>query len=79
MHAYKKANGGLPKTLDELVPTYLEAVPADPADGKPIRYSMQKKIVYSIGSDREDGGGSQSSGVKEALADVVELTFRIQF
>lgn len=79
LHAYKKANGALPETLAELVPTYLEAVPQDPADGNPMRYSAQKKILYSIGSDREDGGGSVNSGVNEALTDILEPTFRLRF
>ena len=49
--------GALPGTLEELVPGQLDAVPLDPFDGKPIRYSRDKKILYSIGKSREDLGG----------------------
>jgi hypothetical protein len=38
----------LPETLDELVPECLERVPLDPFDGKPLRYSREKKLLYSV-------------------------------
>ena len=30
--------GAVPKTLDELVPAYLPAVPLDPCNGRPFHY-----------------------------------------
>ena len=58
---FRQANGRLPKTLDELVPAYLSAVPLDPFDGKPLRYKLLDKgyVVYSIGRDEIDDGGAE--------------------
>jgi len=39
------------------VPQYLDAVPIDDYDGKPMRYNAAKKVVYSVGRDLKDGGG----------------------
>jgi hypothetical protein len=37
---FRLANGHWPEKLDVLVPAYLDAVPLDPIDGKPIRYAI---------------------------------------
>ena len=58
LKAFKMKTGRLPKTLDELVPEYLAAVPLDDFDGKPLRYSPEKKILYSVGKGLKDVGGS---------------------
>jgi hypothetical protein len=58
MKAYKLDKGRLPETLEQLVPDYLDAVPIDDFDGKPIRYNAAKKIIYSVGKDLEDNGGT---------------------
>jgi hypothetical protein len=57
LKAFKAEKGPLPETLDELVPEYLEAVPLDDYDGKPLRYSAEKKVIYSVGKDLKDAGG----------------------
>jgi len=54
--------GKFPTTLDELVPSYLDSVPADPIDGKPIRYVSMPDVsgsfvLYSIGNDETDDDG----------------------
>jgi hypothetical protein len=56
---FRRARGAWPKTLDELTPKLLKAVPLDPYDGKPLRYKAVPDgvIVYSIGPDRVDDGG----------------------
>jgi hypothetical protein len=56
---YRLATGKLPDTLAELVPTYLDAVPKDPFDGKELRYKKLEPgfVVYSIGVDGSDDGG----------------------
>jgi len=56
--AFERENGHLPASLDELVPRYLESVPLDDFDGKPMRYSRKARIVYSVGRDLIDSGGS---------------------
>ncbi len=56
---YRLANGDWPESLDVLVPRYLDAVPLDPFDGKPIRFKRLDVgiVAYSIGEDETDDGG----------------------
>ena len=58
---FRAANGRLPDSLDELVPKFLDAVPADPFDDKPIRYRKVAKgyVTYSVGPDLTDAGGRE--------------------
>jgi hypothetical protein len=58
---YRLAQGKPPQGLDELIPTYLDAVPTDPFDGQALRYSVLAKgyVVYSIGEDGNDDGGAE--------------------
>jgi len=58
---YRLAQGRLPQSLEELVPEYMEAVPADPFDGRPLKYRMLETgyVVYSIGEDSSDDGGNE--------------------
>lgn len=46
--------GNLPGRLEDLVPEFLEAVPQDPFDGKPLRWNPVQGFVYSVGSDLQD-------------------------
>jgi len=55
----------LPDSLSQVVPKYLTAVPDDPYDGKPLRYkklSPKGYVVYSIGRNRLDDGGTPRPG-----------------
>ena len=56
---YEKDHGELPPTLDALVPKYIDAVPRDPFDGKPMRYDHDRAIIYSVGKDLIDQGGAK--------------------
>jgi len=60
---FRLAQGWAAKTLDELVPTYLDAVPVDPFDNQPLRYRPLEKgfVVYSIGDDGIDDGATERS------------------
>ena len=73
---FRQEQGRLPKTLDELVPKYLDVVPPDPIDGKPIRYRLLDKgyVVYSIGRDEIDDGGAEPD---ENDRDKGDVPFRI--
>ncbi|MBN2189644.1 MAG: hypothetical protein JW728_00345 [Candidatus Aureabacteria bacterium] len=51
--AYEKKIGRLPDSLEELVPEYADSIPIDPFDGKPLKYSADEKVIYSVGSDRQ--------------------------
>jgi hypothetical protein len=73
--AYKIENGKLPPNLEELVPDYILEVPKDPFDGNPIRYSAEKKIIYSVGPDLIDSGGSEGEGWQK----MEDPTFKIEF
>ena len=56
---FRQREGKLPANLDELVPTFLPAVPVDPFDGQPIRYQIHQHgySVYTCGRNRVDDGG----------------------
>jgi hypothetical protein len=76
--AFREARGELPASLGDLVPAYLDAVPLDPFDGKPLRYSKEKGIVWSVGRDRADSGGSDNEDDRTALTEPDEPTLRIK-
>lgn len=59
LQAYYLDHDLLPDSLDALVPEYLPTVPRDPFDGDSMRYSRERKIVYSVGDDSMDQGGSE--------------------
>lgn len=77
LKAYKKDKGELPDRLSELYPEYLPKIPIDPFDGKLLRYSKKKRIIYSVGKDLEDSGGS--IGEKGYWLEWKDPTFRIEF
>lgn len=56
---FRLARGHWPDALADLVPAYLGAVPADPFDGKPLRYVHDARgiRIWSIGEDVKDDGG----------------------
>jgi len=58
LRAFATAEERLPEGLDELVPDFLDAVPPDPFDGKPMRYNPEKKVIYTVGEDLTDSGGT---------------------
>ena len=55
---FQREQGRWPETLPELVPDYLGEVPRDPFDGAPFRYSAEKGLVWSVGKNLTDEGGS---------------------
>ena len=64
LHAYYLKEKYFPQALSELVPGYLTAVPPDPfADGQPLIYrrlSPNRFMLYSVGPDGKDDGGTPS-------------------
>jgi hypothetical protein len=58
LYAHRSSEGELPRSLDELVPEYLEALPVD-VDGRGFRYSPAESYLYSVGEDRLDQGGGE--------------------
>ena len=58
---YRLATGKVPGQLEDLAPQYLQQVPVDPFDGKPIRYEPGSPgyLLYSVGEDGRDDGGRE--------------------
>lgn len=56
---YRLANGAWPKSLQVLVPKYLDKVPVDPFDRKPMRYKITERglLIYSVYENKKDDGG----------------------
>jgi hypothetical protein len=75
---YRVARGGLPETLDQLVPGYLAAVPEDPVDGAPLRYKQINRgfVVYGVGEDRRDDGGKEEPRARHGQT--YDLVFRVE-
>jgi hypothetical protein len=59
LERYRRKHGALPEKLEQLVPEFLDEVPADPFDGRPLRYLIRdgKPVIYSVGKNRVDDGG----------------------
>ena len=52
--------GKTPASLNSLVPVFVESVPVDYMDGKPMKYRMNSDglfTLYSVGDDEKDDGG----------------------
>ncbi|MBI4583937.1 MAG: hypothetical protein HY717_07935 [Planctomycetes bacterium] len=79
LRCHRLARGRLPESLEALVPEYLPAVPLDPYDGKPLKYDPAKRILYAVGQDLMDSGGSSEPDPEKACWDRDEPTFRIEF
>lgn len=75
LKCYQIEHGKLPESLGELVPGYFPSVPLDDFDGKPFRYSRDRKLLYSVGEDLVDSGGQAPVGNKKAL----DIIFPIDF
>ncbi|MCC5850771.1 MAG: hypothetical protein JJU29_22000 [Verrucomicrobia bacterium] len=58
LQLHLREQGELPQSLQDLVPAYLAEIPEDPYDGQPFRYDRDKAIVYAIGENLVDNGGS---------------------
>jgi len=57
--------GRLPRTLGELDPFGMRAIPDDPFNGRPLRYKRLSSgyVVYSVGEDVRDDGGDKKNDV----------------
>jgi hypothetical protein len=66
---YRIKNGAFPKTAAAVVPEFLNEVPRDPFDGKPLRYLFKDGTVtiYSIGHNRIDEQGVFSKDNKQDI------------
>jgi hypothetical protein len=58
---HRRERGAWPESLEALVKTgHLKEVPADPYDGKALRWCRLKDgaVIYSVGPDGVDNGGT---------------------
>jgi hypothetical protein len=62
--ALKLDTGAFPKSLDDLVPGKIKAVPIDWHDGKPLRYNPESTAVYSVGENGVDDGGPTEMDIR---------------
>jgi hypothetical protein len=60
LREYQRRHARYPDALDDLVPDHLPDLPVDYADHQPLRYRLTEDgfLLYSIGADRQDNGGS---------------------
>jgi hypothetical protein len=67
--AYRIATGHFPQKLDELVPQYIEKIPIDPFDNKPLKMQTVKGGVdlYSAGFNDTYGKPKSSWRKKEPI------------
>jgi hypothetical protein len=70
--------GRPPASLTDLVPGFLPALPADPYDGRPLRYLNRTNsyVLYSIGEDLTDDGG-QEEPEEPTATQHYDLTFTV--
>jgi hypothetical protein len=60
LERYRLANGQLPGTLEPLIPRFVDVIPNDVIDGKPLRYRRNSDggyVLYSVGWNQTDDGG----------------------
>lgn len=76
---YRRTQGQLPNSLDNVIGTYIDSVPLDPFTGKKLLYNFDKEgyAVYSAGINRKDDGGSVIRKPDQAVR--LDHGIRIQF
>lgn len=75
---FQLQNRRLPKTLEDLTPTYLATMPTDPFNDLPMRYIVDGSgfRIYSVGVNRKDDSGvreikDENGAITVQQADVV--------
>lgn len=64
LELYRRQHGNYPQELQQLVPEFLSEVLLDPFDGKPFRFRLAERRIYSVGEKRLD---AFDPGVAESL------------
>lgn len=59
LNLHARETGMLPRSLAELAPRYLEAIPKDPHSGTALKYTVQDRgfLLYSVGRNGADDQG----------------------
>jgi hypothetical protein len=61
LERFRRAHGGFPEKLEELVPKYIDAVPLDSHAESPMIYRRTEPgsyLLYGVGEDGKDDGGT---------------------
>jgi hypothetical protein len=77
---YRLTEGRLPQSLDNLVPAYMEFVPTDPFDGQSLKYRTLETgfVVYSVGEDLTDEGGTERGRGRDQRGLPWDVTFIVE-
>lgn len=61
-YRFRAAKGDFPDRLEQLMPDWLPILPRDPFDGQPLRFRKTDTgcVIYSIGRDLVDNGGTRT-------------------
>ena len=76
---YQLHHGRLPEKLEDVAPTFIDAVPIDPFDGKPLRYKKLDEgfVVYSVGENGVDDGGVAAGARRRRFERDTDITFTV--
>ncbi len=76
---YRIVYNRLPEQLADLAPSFLETVPVDPFDGKPLRYRRLDAgyVVYSVGYNLKDEEGAEPPEHRNPR-ETGDITFRLE-
>jgi len=69
LERYRLQEGAYPDQLTALVPGHLAAIPEDPVSAAPLHYGRQADggfVVYSVGMDGQDDGGTPPSSARSS-------------
>ncbi|HEY7310474.1 MAG TPA: hypothetical protein VH643_14005 [Gemmataceae bacterium] len=75
---YRHEKETWPDTIDKLCPKYMDTVPLDPFDGKPLRYRRVQDgvVIYSVDDDGVDNHGNIGPDPNDSEFDV-DIGFRL--
>jgi hypothetical protein len=71
------ANGKFPEALADLTPRFIDRVPEDVIDGKPLRYRRDPDggyVLYSVGWNQTDEGGELAWTKKDTKPSEIDIT-----
>jgi hypothetical protein len=77
---YRLAEGHMPESLENLVPAYIEFVPTDPFNGQSLKYRTLETgfVVYSVGEDLTDEGGTERGRGRDQRGLPWDVTFIVE-
>ena len=80
MSGYRAQNNTYPGTLEELIPEYIDRIPVDPYDGKPLKMrSVEGGLdLYSVGSEKEEDKQGKVDAIHFYLGKEAYEKFRVK-